>query len=108
MLPLPPEHSPIIPPQIHGQEKWDPEKLSRPSSHRTFLTGFNLDFIPDANNGGMSDMKFRIIVTLLLCAPLLLSQDFNGQVAAISDGDTITVMHEGRSEKIRLHGIDAL
>jgi micrococcal nuclease len=66
-----------------------------------------LDFMPDANNGGMSDMKFQIIATLLLCAPLLLSHDFNGRVVAISDGDTVRVMHEGRSEKIRLYGIDA-
>ena len=50
---------------------------------------------------------FQIIATLLLCAPLLLSHDFNGRVVAISDGDTIRVMHEGRSEKIRLYGIDA-
>jgi micrococcal nuclease len=52
-------------------------------------------------------MRFRIIVTLLLCAPLLVSHDFNGQVVAISDGDTISVMHEGRPEEIRLYGIDA-
>ena len=35
----------------------------------TFQTGFNVDFMSDPNNGGMSDMKFRIIITLLLFAP---------------------------------------
>ncbi|MBY0356731.1 MAG: thermonuclease family protein [Candidatus Obscuribacterales bacterium] len=32
--------------------------------------------------------------------------DFNGQVVGISDGDTITVLHDGRREKIRLSGVD--
>jgi micrococcal nuclease len=50
---------------------------------------------------------FRIILSALLYAPLLSGQDFSGRVVGISDGDTISVMHEGRSEKIRLHGIDA-
>ncbi len=33
--------------------------------------------------------------------------DFSGKVVGISDGDTISVMHNGREEKIRLHGIDS-
>jgi micrococcal nuclease len=32
--------------------------------------------------------------------------DFTGKVVGITDGDTITVLHNGRGEKIRLHGID--
>src|SRR5207245_7663620 len=32
--------------------------------------------------------------------------DFSGRVVGITDGDTIKVMHNGRAEKIRLHGID--
>ena len=32
---------------------------------------------------------------------------WHGMVVGISDGDTITVLHEGRGEKIRLYGIDA-
>lgn len=31
---------------------------------------------------------------------------FSGQVVGVSDGDTITVLHDGRGEKIRLFGID--
>jgi len=27
--------------------------------------------------------------------------------SGVSDGDTITVIHEGKGEKIRLYGIDA-
>ena len=32
--------------------------------------------------------------------------EFSGQCVGITDGDTISVMHNGRSERIRLHGID--
>ena len=32
---------------------------------------------------------------------------WSGMVVGVSDGDTITVLHEGRGEKIRLYGIDA-
>ena len=35
------------------------------------------------------------------------ADDFSGRVVGISDGDTISVMHDGRAEKIRLYGIDA-
>jgi micrococcal nuclease len=31
---------------------------------------------------------------------------WSGKVVGVSDGDTITVMHHGRGEKIRLYGID--
>lgn len=32
--------------------------------------------------------------------------DFTGTVVGVTDGDTITVLHHGRGEKIRLSGID--
>lgn len=32
---------------------------------------------------------------------------FRGTVVGVSDGDTLTVLHDGRAEKIRLHGIDS-
>ena len=38
--------------------------------------------------------------------PTLPSIYFTGKVVGVSDGDTITVLHNGRGEKIRLHGID--
>jgi endonuclease YncB( thermonuclease family) len=31
---------------------------------------------------------------------------WSGMVVGVSDGDTITVLHEGKGEKIRLYGID--
>ncbi len=35
-----------------------------------------------------------------------LAADFTGRVVGVSDGDTITVLHKGKPERIRLHGID--
>jgi micrococcal nuclease len=32
---------------------------------------------------------------------------FTGKCVGVTDGDTITVMHNGQGERIRLHGIDA-
>jgi endonuclease YncB( thermonuclease family) len=34
-------------------------------------------------------------------------QEFRGRVVGVRDGDTITVLHDGRPTVIRLHGIDA-
>ena len=41
-------------------------------------------------------------------APVTVSRtwDFSGKCVGVADGDTITVMHLGQEEKIRLHGID--
>jgi len=33
-------------------------------------------------------------------------KEWSGKVVEISDGDTITVLHDGKSERIRLYGID--
>ncbi|MBY0507257.1 MAG: thermonuclease family protein [Bryobacteraceae bacterium] len=44
-----------------------------------------------------------MLTLLLLCAAL----EFEGRVVEIVDGDTVGVMHDGRAERIRLHGIDA-
>jgi micrococcal nuclease len=38
--------------------------------------------------------------------PMPPSIHFTGKVVGVTDGDTISVMHNGRGEKIRLHGID--
>ncbi len=33
-------------------------------------------------------------------------REFTGRVVGVTDGDTITVLHNGKGERIRLHGID--
>ena len=48
-----------------------------------------------------------ILIALLICTPLAVAENFRGKVVGVADGDTITVMHQGRGERIRLHGIDA-
>jgi endonuclease YncB( thermonuclease family) len=51
-------------------------------------------------------------VSKALCFALLLVScqdrrgDFRGRVVNITDGDTISVMHSGKAEEIRLNGID--
>ena len=45
--------------------------------------------------------------TLLLLCPNMHSEDFSGRVVGISDGDTITVLHDGMGVDIRLYGIYA-
>jgi micrococcal nuclease len=55
-------------------------------------------------------MRRKTLLTAFLGAilfpTLLLAADFTGRLVAISDGDTISVLHNGRAEKIRLNGID--
>ena len=38
--------------------------------------------------------------------PTPVVKEFSGEVVGVADGDTITVMHNGKGERIRLHGID--
>jgi len=38
--------------------------------------------------------------------PTLPQQEFSGKVVGVIDGDTIDVLHNGKAERIRLHGID--
>jgi endonuclease YncB( thermonuclease family) len=55
-------------------------------------------------------MKARVkilstLVVLILLIPLN-AFSWSGKCVGVSDGDTISVMHEGKAEKIRLYGID--
>ena len=45
-----------------------------------------------------------VLLLCLTCVPAL--ADFSGPVVSVLDGDTISVMHNGRAEKVRLSGID--
>jgi len=49
------------------------------------------------------------LLTILAAASLAAEKQperFSGKVVGVSDGDTISVMREGRAVKIRLNGID--
>ncbi len=47
-----------------------------------------------------------LFLSYALFATPALAADFTGRVVGVSDGDTITVLHNGTGERIRLHGID--
>ncbi len=47
-----------------------------------------------------------LFFSLALLTSQALAADFTGRVVGVSDGDTITVLHNGKGERIRLHGID--
>ncbi len=59
-----------------------------------------------AFKGAMFDSKAEMLQALEASAPAVV-QEFTGKVVGVSDGDTITVMHNGKGERIRLHGIDS-
>jgi micrococcal nuclease len=48
-----------------------------------------------------------VVVLWYLLAPLGASaEQFTGKVVGISDGDTLSVLREGKAVKVRLHGVD--
>ncbi len=47
-----------------------------------------------------------LFISFALLASQALAAEFTGRVVGVSDGDTITVLHNGKGERIRLHGID--
>ena len=52
------------------------------------------------------DIKKTFIVLILLILYPATSLAWSGKCVAVTDGDTIKVMHDGKAEKIRLYGID--
>ena len=63
--------------------------------------------VPDVRQRGVG-LCTAILVLWCLLAPLGASADqFTGKVVGISDGDTISVLREGKAVKVRLYGVDA-
>ena len=53
-------------------------------------------------------MKLALIVSFLVMSLALNAQTIQGKVVRVSDGDTITILDEGKVEnKVRLNRIDA-
>jgi endonuclease YncB( thermonuclease family) len=48
-----------------------------------------------------------LVLVVLALATGVAAAEFHGQVVGVTDGDTITVLHDGRPEVVRLNGIDA-
>jgi micrococcal nuclease len=53
----------------------------------------------------MKKSSLALILVVLVFYPSL-SWAWSGKVVGVTDGDMITVLHEGHGEKIRLYGID--
>jgi len=54
-------------------------------------------------------MRFFKVVLCLICAWIAfsgLSMGWEGKVVGVGDGDTITVMRQGKGERVRLYAID--
>jgi len=49
------------------------------------------------------ESRLLSLTILLVLLPTPCLADFSGRVVGISDGDTIKVLHNGKSEKIRLN-----
>src|SRR5215467_4060854 len=61
---------------------------------------------PDVHQRGGS-LYTAVVVLWCLLAPLLaFAEQFTGKVVGIADGDTISVLREGKAVKVRLHGVD--
>lgn len=58
-------------------------------------------------NPRLRAIQFSLVLACLLFAfQVAGAASFSGQVVGVSDGDTISVLHDGKAEKIRLNGID--
>jgi len=62
--------------------------------------------IPNAFSDGNVHVEGQITFPLSSKKTAKKIRVWQGMVVGISDGDTITVLHEGKGEKIRLYGID--
>jgi len=63
--------------------------------------------VPDVRRRGV-DLCTAVVVLWFMLAPLLVSaEQFTGKVVGISDGDTISVLRDGKAVKVRLYGVDA-
>jgi micrococcal nuclease len=54
----------------------------------------------------MRAICLAVLAGLLIPLPSIALADFSGCVVGVTDGCTLTVLHRGKAEKIRLRGID--
>ena len=52
-------------------------------------------------------VAYGVVCLLLMTLPIMVhAEQFTGKVVGISDGDTLSVLREGKAVKVRLHGVD--
>lgn len=55
----------------------------------------------------MGFVRASILTVFLLLSGISQVSAWDGKVVGVSDGDTITVMHDGRGERLRIYGVDS-
>ena len=56
---------------------------------------------------GACTVTYSMVWLFLMALPILVyAEQFTGKVVGLSDGDTISVLREGKAVKVRLHGVD--
>jgi endonuclease YncB( thermonuclease family) len=51
-------------------------------------------------------LHVRLLVAATVAVASLAAEQFTGKVVAITDGDTLKVLHAGATVRVRLHGVD--
>jgi endonuclease YncB( thermonuclease family) len=62
--------------------------------------------VPSARVARWRSCAYVLGVLCVLVPLLAYAEQFTGKVVGISDGDTISVLRDGKAVKVRLHGID--
>jgi endonuclease YncB( thermonuclease family) len=52
-------------------------------------------------------VEYLALLVVLAAAGCRQPVEFTGQVTGVSDGDTLTIMRDGRPERVRIAGVDA-
>ena len=48
----------------------------------------------------------RALIISLTLTSTALAEEFTGKIVSVSEGDLLTLLHKGKPERVRLHGID--
>ncbi len=51
-------------------------------------------------------LLLRALIISLALTSTALAEEFTGKVVSVSEGDILTLLHKGKPERVRLHGID--
>jgi micrococcal nuclease len=62
--------------------------------------------VPDVRRCGVGLYAVVMFLWCVLAPWGASAEQFTGKVVGISDGDTISVLREGKAVKVRLHGVD--
>src|SRR3989442_6580536 len=63
--------------------------------------------VPYMRRRGLGWCAAALLLWCALVPGLAFAEQFTGKVVSISDGDTISVLREGKAVKVRLYGVDA-